>query len=605
MASVPRGDQSPGGGPAATESAAGTSVDVDAADGAVSDAFFDQVQPLLASRPQDAADVAQTALDRAIGRRDEAAIVRALLVLGMAHDAMGHIERDAVLGRALQLAEKLAEPVLLLRAVNSQLVVDIYHGRYADALARGQSVLGMAYVLRRDDLLGRLLNNLATALSLIGEFELAIGMFDERLQLLHGNTAETRVHRARAINNQAMAWLGIARLAQFDESGPQAPSAVAALARARSLAETACQQMLAENHLSMRLSSLDTLVSVLLHAGDTESARDWTNRVAAASGHELARGTVHWGTFALVLARVELAQRRSSLEDVLQLLREVESLPGPRFRGGEMQAALNQCLADTLERMGLPAQALKYHRAWLQFEARTQSMLVREHAMAVHHTLDSLRGETEEFITHDLRNPMGAALVQLGPEAVEAAPEDTRRRMLEARRTIQQVFDTADHFLAGVRVRNLRRSELKAIDLAELVDDVGERLAPPAAAAVRLERDIEWGLEIRADRISLLMSLDHLLRGALATAREGAQVYWNLHAEPGHAVLSVQGSGPEWQARVASLRQGAAVQRGRDMGAAMVMRVAQLHDSTLDVMTGGERGPLLEWRFPLVPLAQD
>lgn len=572
------------------------------ADAAGSDDFFDQVQPLLASRPQHAADVAQAALDRAVARRDEAAIVRALLVLGMAHDAMGHIERDAVLGRALQLAEKLAEPVLLLRAVNSQLVVDIYHGRYADALARGQSVLGMAYVLRRDDLLGRLLNNLATALSLIGEFELAIGMFDERLQLLRGNTAETRVQRARAINNQAMAWLGIARSAQFGEPGPGAPTAPAALARARSLAETACRQMLAESHLSMRLSALDTLVSVLLHAGDTQRAREWTDRVAAASGQELgplARGSVHWGTFALVLARVELARRPSSLEDVLELLREVESLPGPRFRGGEMQAALNQCLAETLERMGRCAEALKYHRAWLQFEARTQSMLVREHAMAVHHTLDSLRGETEEFITHDLRNPMGAALVQLGPEALEAVPDETRRRVVEARQTIQQVFDTADHFLAGVRVRNLRRSELKAIDLAELVDDVGERLAPPAAAAVRLERDIEWGLEIRADRISLLMSLDHLLRSALAGAGEGAQVHWSLRAEPGHAVLSVQGSGPSWQARLMPLRAGAAAPRARDMAAAMVTRVAQLHDSTLEVVAEGPCPWRLEWRFPL------
>jgi tetratricopeptide (TPR) repeat protein len=571
----------------------------DAAEEAADDGFFDHVQPLLASKPQHAADVAQAALDRAVSRRDEAAIVRALLVLGMAHDAMGHIERDAVLGRALQLAEKLAEPVLLLRAVNSQLVVDIYHGRYADALARGQSVLGMAYVLRRDDLLGRLLNNLATALSLIGEFQLAIGMFDERLQLLRGSTAETRVQRARAVNNQAMAWLGIARSAQFGDAGPQAPAEPPALARARALAEMACQQMLAENHLSMRLSALDTLVSVLLHAGDTASARDWTDRVAAASGRELERGSVHWGTFALVLARVELAQRSSSLEDVLQLLREVESLPGPRFRGGEMHAALNQCLADTLERMGLPAQALKYHRAWLQFEARTQSMLVREHAMAVHHTLDSLRGETEEFITHDLRNPMGAALVQLSPEALEAAPAQTRRRMVEARHTIQQVFDTADHFLAGVRVRNLRRSELKAIDLAELVDDVGERLAPPAAAAVRLERDIEWGLDIRADRISLLMSLDHLLRSALAGVGEGAQVHWNLRGEPAHAVLSVQGSGLAWQARIAPLRAGAAAPRGRDMAAAMVTRAAQLHDSTLDV-SGADGVWRLVWRFPLV-----
>jgi signal transduction histidine kinase len=78
-----------------------------------------------------------------------------------------------------------------------------------------------------------------------------------------------------------------------------------------------------------------------------------------------------------------------------------------------MQATLQACLADVYERQGRHREALEYHRQWLRFEARSQSLWTREHAISVHHTLDSLRGETEEFITHDLRNPLGAALVQL------------------------------------------------------------------------------------------------------------------------------------------------------------------------------------------------
>jgi tetratricopeptide (TPR) repeat protein len=572
----------------AAERAAATAPD------ASSDEFFDQTQPLLGNRPQLAANVAQAALDTALATQDEAAVVRALLVLGMAHDAMGHIERDGVLSQALQLAERLADPVLLLRAVNSQLVVDIYHGRYADALARGQSMLGMAYVLRRDDLLGRLLNNLATALSLIGEFDLAIGMFDERLQLLRGNAPETRIQRTRAINNQAMAWLGIARSAQFMDTSPaQAESAVA---RARSLAEAACQQLFSEDHLGMRLSALDTLVGVLLFSGDTATAMHWTRRAAEVTGDQLADGSVHWGSFALVSARVELAQAAPDLTGVLTRLRQIEALPGPRFRGGEMQAMLNQCLADALERSGAHCEALKYHRRWLQFEARTQSMLVREHAMAVHHTLDSLRGETEEFITHDLRNPMGAALLQLAPEANASALVSRRERIGKTRATIQQVFDTADHFLACVRVRHLRRTELKSIDLAELVDDVGERLAPPAGAAVRLEREIEWGLAIRGDRISLLMALDHLLRAALAGAAAGETVQWALEAEGDYAVLRLEAGGAPWKARVLGAQPGASM-RG-DMALAMLTRVSQLHDSRID-RRATEAGARIEWRFPL------
>ncbi len=578
--------------------------DVEALDPSA-DTLFARAQTMLATRPADALRAARQAQALARERSDELGVVRSLLLEGMARDALGHAERDAVLAEALRLAEGLAEPVTLVRAVNAQLVVDIYHGRYADALARGRSMLGLAHVLGRDDLLGRLLNNLGTALSLIGEFERAISMFSDFHRLLAGDSAEARQQRLRALNNLAMAWLGLARTlpAERGEGEPRQ-----ALDRARALSEAACQGTLREPHIALRVSALDTLVGVLLERGEVDQAMAWVHRVEQASLDDLARGSVIWGTFALARSRVELADPACPLPPVLACLREIEALPGPRFRGGEMQAVLNRCLADALERSGEHRDALLYHRRWLQFEARTQSLLAREHAMAVHHTLDSLSGETEEFITHDLRNPLGAALVQMDAVPPQALSSAERARLLAARTGVQRAFNTAEHYLAIVRMRNLRRTDLKPIDLAELVDDVGERLAPPAGAQVRLERTLDWGLQVRGDRISLLTALTQLLRNALDHAPAGSAVEWHLTATPGAAVLTVTDSGVGLPAamrqRLLAPVGPTEAHRGSGLGLTMIAKVAQVHDAQISVddALGGTR---IAISFPLVDAAPE
>ena len=565
-----------------------------------SDAFFDAWQPLLAARADDALAAALAAQARAAAMGDELGVVRAMLVEGMAHDALGHTQRDEVLAEAHKRAQGLGDPVLLLRATNSQVVVDIYHGRYADALTRGQAVLGLAHALRRPELLGRLLNNIATALDLIGEHTMSIAIYSEWQKLLVGASDETRLNRIRAANNEAEAWRCLART---HDPAEDARERAEALQRARELAESACGQMLAVPHISLRLSTLDTLVSVLLDRGDSAEALQWVRRVEQVSGDLLGPESIHWGMFALVSSRVELAASSADLLGVLARLRAIEALPGPRFRGGEMQAMLHTCLSDVLERLGQHGEALSYHRQWLRFEARTQSLWAREHAMAVHHTLDSLRGETEEFITHDLRNPLGAALVQMDAIAASGGLGDVAQtRLARARNSVQQAFDTADHYLAIVRVRNLRRSALSTIDLAELVDDVGERLAPPAGAPVRLERELEWGLQVRGDRISLLMALNGLLRDALDAAPPGHSIEWRLGLIAGHAVLGIASSGSAWAEGLSARLHhpgGSRPDGTRDMATLMLSRVAQLHDSRIESVADAEGATRIEWRFPL------
>ncbi|MEK8031009.1 hypothetical protein AACH06_09300 [Ideonella sp. DXS29W] len=568
---------------------------------ASTEAFFQRNQMLLATRAADALEVGREAEARARVAMDQLGVVRSLLLQGMAQDALGHAERDATLAEALRQAESLGEPVTLIRAVNSQIVVDIHRGRYADALWRGQSMLGMAHALRRNDLLLRLTMNLGTALGLIGEHELAISMFNECLALLSGDDAGVRQQRIRIVNNMAWAWLGVAR--SVAEERPD--GAVAALSQAKQLALQACEGALGEANGALRAGSLDTLVSVLLERGEEAEALTWVENVEKLSQAMLQPHSIAWGTSTLARCRVEVGHADVDLLAVERRLREIEAMPGSRFRTGELHASLCLCLSEVLSRVGRHQEALGYHRKWMQFEARTQSLLAREHAMAVHRTMESLWGETEEFITHDLRNPLGAALVQIDSISPRVLNDLDQAALDGARKFVRRAFETADHYLAIVRARNLRRASLTPMDLAELVDDVGERLAPPAGAAVRLERDIEWGLEIRGDRISLLMALDQLLRMVLDATQAGATVNWTLRAEEAYAVLAVesravgaaaQGAGWSWATRGAERR---------DMASAMLTRVAQLHDSHVEPVAGPPGGIRIEWRFPLIGEAAD
>lgn len=562
------------------------------------DAFFEQAQPVLAARPAEALGIGQAAEQRAARAGDRLGLVRALLLQGMAQSALGQPERDATLARALRLAEQEAEPVTLVRAVNSQIVVDFLNGRYADALWRGQSILGLAHALKRKDLLWRLTINMGGALSLIGEFRMAIGMYRECQALLKGAdgpVVEQQGHQTA--NNIACAWLGLSRL---ETQEARAGAARQALQVARAFAVQACEGALRQPHGVLRASSLDTLVNVLLEMGDPAQALEWVTHVGSVSQELLPSGTPAWGLHALAQCRAELAGAGPDLPSIVARLRMIESLPGPTFRSGDLSAALDRCLYQALRAQGDFKASLAHHRRWLQFEARTQSLLAREHAMAVHRTLQSLRGETEEFITHDLRNPLGAARVQLDHLlSAGGLPTGTAAGLAAARDEVNGVLDAADRYLVILRLRHLRRADLKPIDLAELVDDVGERLAPPVGAAVRLERELAWDLHVQGDRIALGMLLQELLGAALASAAPGSTVRCALSHAGGAALLSLRGEGAAWRPAMQAWLGAPGPDRAQAqaLGAAMVARVAQLHDAR--VTWPAAEGGAVEWRFPL------
>ncbi|WP_374675266.1 hypothetical protein [Ideonella sp.] len=563
------------------------------------DAFFDRMQPLLGARPADALRIATDEQHRADALGDRLAVVRALLVQGMARSALGHPERDETLARALALAQAEAEPLTLVRATNAQIVVDVLSGRYADALWRGQEVLGMAHALRRTDLLWRLTLNIGSALSLIGEYEMAIGMYRECLDLLKGESEEIRQQRHQTINNMAWSWMGVARIATLEDNPAVAREA---LGVARRFAQGACEGSLAEPNGWLRASSLDTFVGVLLELGEVDEAARWVHRVGEQSPGLLVRGTSIWGIFTLARCRVLLATGTAALDEVLSDLHGVEQMPGPLFKSGDMHASLHRCLCDVLARAGRHREALVHRGKWLQFEARTQSLLAREHAMAVQRTLDTLRGETEEFITHDLRNPLGAARVQLG--VLDGGWVEPARR-IDA--MLQQATQAADHYLVILRTRHLRRAALQPLELAELVDDAAEQLAPPADTGRRLARDLDWGVVVRGDRIALLQALQALLRLALA-AQGAREVHISLRCSGGVATVGIAAVDDGWARSLDELLRAGGAGDGHSaegLRAWMVARVARLHDARVEVQADATDGlARVSWHFPLADPAR-
>jgi hypothetical protein len=180
----------------------------------------------------------------------------------------------------------------------------------------------------------------------------------------------------------------------------------------------------------------------------------------------------------------------------------------------------------------------------------------------------------------------------------------TERDLLAAAQAhVQHAVDAADYHLTIVRVRNLRRAGLVLLDPAELIDDVAERLAPPAGAGIRLEREVEWGLAIRGDRISLLSAMDCLLRLALSHCPLGDVVHCRLDHVPDYALLTIDVPESDWMHRLsASLRpRTRASHSPTDMAASMITRVAQAHDSRIEIRTAaGERGgrACVDWHLP-------
>lgn len=543
------------------------------------------------------ADEVLAELDEQIARAkvggNGAELVRLRTLWGDVAGAVGLPDAEACLQQARAEAGRLGEPDLLCQALLAQARLDADANRHARALAACRSAGDIARAQGRVALVRQALFTSGGSLCHLGEHDLALEAFEEARMLLRGHAAalsagDHRVALGRYAAAQAQAWLMRGGLL-LEASGPEA--AAEALRRARELGEQACT-LLVDASARFSHAALFGLVRALLEAGEGDQARDWVARVRAACPTPAPAGSLALAQRALSEAMIDLRVGGADAGQVLAGLREVEAVRHPRVVGGDLRLSLLRCQFEAHEQVGHYVQALEAQRQWSRTKARVRAQLAHEHSLWTRETLASLRNEADEFVTHDLRAPLVEARLAL--DALDSAPPGVVPNLRRAEHSVRRAIDIADQYLGVVRAEHLRPEDLQRLDLADLVDDVCEQMAPPAGSAVTLERVVDRPIEIHGDRVLLMRALGNLLSNAFKHAPPGSAVQVRLQRSDDGVCLSVADSGPgmplDMRARLFQRFATGAVRKGNGLGLAMVARVARVHEARIEVQSGADQG---------------
>jgi len=545
---------------------------------------------LLDAAPEAALRQLSQAQRAARSTHDRAAGVRALLAEALVRDGMGDPGAPSRFEQAEQQAEALGDALLMLsvRLAQARSLAD--HGQYATALSRCRLAVDSARALGATAWSRQALHATALGLSFLGEHDLAVETFEEARLLLLAAGRPAQAELAAANVGQAQSWLMRGWLLR--QAGSEEP-AQQAFQRALTLAQGACGA-LAGASAGRCQPALDVLVRTLLALNQGATARRWAQRLQRLSASPQT-GTLAWAMAQLTEARLALEERRDPV-DTLSRLRALEASPHPRVRRGDLRLGLLHCLYEAHAQAGDPRAALVTQQAWAKAQNRWRAALSQQHARWTADTMAALRNDAAEFVTHDLRAPLAVALGELQAVSGEqwTGASAALNSLQRAGHGVQRAMDIADKYLIVIRAEHLRREDLRVFDLAELADDVCEQMAPPAGADVRLERNIEWGVQVPGDRILLMRALANLLSNAFKHAPPGSAVGVRLTRQDDGIWLSVIDQGPglplDMRARLFQRFATGAVRKGNGLGLAMVARVARLHDARIAVDSEPGRG---------------
>lgn len=514
--------------------------------------------------------------------RDTAAMAHALLAKALVRDAAGETAAAQVcFDRAEQLAEGLDDPLLPLAVPLARARSLADHGQHASALAHCRLALDAARAAGAAAWVRQVLHARAYSLAYIGEHDSALETFDEARLLLIGAGRPAQAELAATGAGQAQVWLMRGWLLRQAGNDDAARSAFQA---ARDLALDACSA-LGGASAGRCQPPLDVLVRALLALDEPALARQWAERLGRLSATPQP-GTLAWALAQLTQARLELLEPAGAAP-ALARLNALGQLPHPRVRRGDLHLGVLRCLFEAHALAGDDRSALATQKAWATAQNRWRALLSQQHARWTADTLSALRNDAAEFVTHDLRAPLAVALAEL--QAVStgqwAGPDAALDSLQRAGHGVRRAMDIADKYLIVIRAEHLRGEDLQVLDLAELADDVCEQMAPPAAADVRLEREIEWGVKVRGDRILLMRALANLLSNAFKHAPAGSVVRVRLQGREEGVLLAVEDQGAglslDMRARLFQRFATGAVRKGNGLGLAMVARVARLHEARI------------------------
>lgn len=204
-----------------------------------------------------------------------------------------------------------------------------------------------------------------------------------------------------------------------------------------------------------------------------------------------------------------------------------------------VQSALDEALQnlqDELTQLGMEQQDLLPEQAGNSQHKRVSKLvLAAKHLRDMHQS----RADTLAFISHDIRAPLGAAMLLL--DNFESNKYTERMRHLLSRTRVM-----ADGFLQAFRAEMTNVNEFKVLDMVSLtqqaLDDVYELLA---AKNIRLEVDVpDQPLWVRGDFGLLYRAVSNILLNAVSYTPENARISVFLQHDGSALSLSVVDQGP-------------------------------------------------------------
>jgi signal transduction histidine kinase len=259
--------------------------------------------------------------------------------------------------------------------------------------------------------------------------------------------------------------------------------------------------------------------------------------------------------------------------------------------------ALDELVVETdtsVDGSGLPMELQSVSRAIDGLLAKVRESLIHERTL----TADA---------AHELRNPLAAMRLQAQIARRSKHRAETDRALAELLTATDRAARMVDSILALARLDARTRVSIgdDDVQIGHLVQViVSEFTATAELRGIRIATSIEHSI-VPGDEDALAIALRNLLNNALRFARTSVVV--DVAHDDEHVTVTVRDDGPgfaEESKRRAFHRFFRGLEEGRTsdgagLGLALVLRVAQLHEGSVEIVPGIEGGAGIALQLPL------